>query len=120
MSQGKDRSEVLGQIKNPLVFFSLAFLVIEGIIGAVVAVSDLSELFLFASICIMAGSFLIVVLLVAWITIKWPGHLYEEIAKELATTRELQEIMNSKGFYDILDEYIRERVKEDSLIKDLS
>ena len=84
----RNRKTVLGEIRNPLIFFGLALLVIEGIMGAVVALSKMAPTLVFASICIMAGLFLIVVGAVAFITIKWPAHLYEEVQRDIKWARQ--------------------------------
>jgi len=115
MAEGERRGAVLGAVKNPLLFFSLALLMIEGIIGVVVALSKMTGEYQFVSVCVMAFLFLGVVLIVAYITIKWPRHLYEEIAKELETTRKLKEFVNSPAFGEVLEDMLRARVRAECL-----
>ena len=111
----KDRVAILGQIRNPLIFFSLALLLIEGIIGLVVTKSGLTEILTFVSICIMAFLFLVVVAIVSWITIKWPRHLYEEVVQELETTRSIKEYIESPAFTDTIEDIIFKKVKQECL-----
>ena len=59
---------ILGQVRNPLIFFSLALLVIEGIFAAVAIYSQMTGGYQFITFCIMAILFLVVVGTVAWIT----------------------------------------------------
>ena len=110
-----NRPSVLTAVRNPLIFFSLALLVIEGIIGLVVAKSQMTGGYQFASVCIMAMLFLFVVGIVAYITIRWPRHLYEQIAKELETSRRIEEFINSAAFRDAIEDVLMARVKPESL-----
>lgn len=81
-----NRAEILGQVRNPLIFFALALLVIEGSITTLVATSSkLSSQDEFRAVEIMAGLFVMVVGIVAWITYRVPSHLYE-------VTRRLEEV----------------------------
>ena len=66
-------------VRNPLIFFSLALLIIEGIIGIVALKSKINADQQFYVLCIMAFLFFTVVVIVALITIKWPSHLYEDV-----------------------------------------
>jgi len=100
------KSNVLGQIKNPLVFFALALLVIEGIIGSVVAASKMSGEFQFAAVCLMAALFLVVVAAVTVITIRWPRHLYEDIVKDIKSSHRIAELLNSKAFQDGVEDMV--------------
>jgi len=104
----KDRQGILSQIRNPLIFFALALLVIEGIIGGVVAMSKMTAGYQFCAVCIMAFLFLVVVIAVILITIKWPGHLYEEIVRELETAKNLRKFVNSQGFQDVIRDVVEE------------
>jgi len=75
----------------------------------------MTELYQFVSVCIMAGLFLVVVLTVALITIKWPAHLYREISEEFKATRDIKEFINSPGFRDSIEDILLARVKPDCL-----
>ena len=108
---------VLRQVRNPLVFFALALLVIEGIIGAVVAASGMTGGYKFASVCLMAFLFLVVVVAVIIITIRWPENLYESIAEQRETIQQITEFINSPGFRDSIEDAIEARVKSDSLMR---
>jgi hypothetical protein len=112
---------ILGQIRNPLVFFSLALLVIEAIIGTVVATSKMSGGYQFAAICIMAGLFLAVVAAVTVITIRWPQHLYEDIVKDIKSARKTAQLLESDAFRDAVERILdlsttesRERPRENT------
>lgn len=115
MARRRSRTAILGQIRNPLVFFALALLMIEGIIGAVVAKSGLTQGYLLASVALMAFLFLVVVGAVTWITIKWPQHLYEDVVKELQAARELKEFVESAAFRDTIEEVVIGRIKPQCL-----
>ena len=73
----KKSQGILGQVTTPLVFFALALLVIEGIIGITVVKSKLDAIQQFYMILVMAFLFLAVVGLVAWITVKYPLNLMD-------------------------------------------
>jgi hypothetical protein len=96
------RKGILGQIRNPLVFFALSLLIIEGIIGIVATKSEMSANYQFYTVVIMAFLFLCVVASVVFITIRWPKHLYEDIASSLGNVQEMHEFINSKGFADVV------------------
>jgi len=99
MAESKIKRGVLNQIKNPLIFFGLALLVIESIIGVTVAASGMSDNQKFYSVLVMAGLFLAVILTNSGnLTIKWPTHLYEQIAKQTETTKEIETFLNSTAF----------------------
>ncbi|MBM4038406.1 MAG: hypothetical protein FJ290_07820 [Planctomycetes bacterium] len=117
MGRREARGSVLGAVRNPLIFFSLALLVIEGIIGVVVANSQMTGPYQFASVCIMAGLFLVVVLTVALITVKWPKHLYEEILRELESSRRVREVISSPGFRDTIEDIVATRVRPECLCR---
>ena len=102
----------MGQVRNPLIFFALALLVIEGIMGTVVAMSEMTGQYQFYSLCLMAFLFLVVVIAVAVITIKWPKHLYEEVVEEF---RSLSEFINSTGFKDAIEDVLVDRIKSECL-----
>lgn len=112
-----DRKGVLGQIRNPLVFFALALLLIEAIIGAVVAASKMTGDQQFYSVIIMAFLFFSVLGAVAIITIKWPTHLYEEITLikqkidiQTETTRNFEQLINSNVLRDIVEEIVQNKI----------
>lgn len=96
------RKGVLGQIRNPLVFFALALLIIEGIIGVVTINSEMTAKYQFFTFLLMAFLFLSVVASVVYITIRWPKHLYEDINSSLGTVKEIQEFISSAGFADVV------------------
>lgn len=95
-----DRKGILSQIRNPLGFFALALLIIEGSLGAVTI--GMTSGHKFYTVLIMAFLFLCVVASVVFITIHKPKHLYEQIASSLEATKEIREFMNSKGFADVV------------------
>ena len=97
-----NRKGLLGQIRNPLVFFALALIIIEGIIGIVASKSQMTGQYQFFTILLMAFLFLCVVASVVLITIRWPKHLYEQIAESIDTVNEMQDFINSEGFADVV------------------
>ena len=111
----RNRAEILGQVRNPLIFFALALLVIEGVIGVVVATSKMTGEYQFYSVCLMTFLFLVVVIAVVTITIKWPRHLYEEVVDELQISRYLREFINSTGFKDAIEDVLVDRIKPECL-----
>ena len=105
MPKPKHRSGVLAEVRNPLIFFALALLVIEGIFGIVVATSRMTSDQQFYSLLVMAGLFVLVVIIVAVITIRWPGNLYEAVEEQArrqeevqARVRQVLEVMNDPVF----------------------
>ena len=112
MADNAGRKGVLAQISNPLVFFGLALLIIEGIIGAVTGFSKMTGDQQFYCIIIMAVLFFIVVVIVAFITIKWPSHLYEQIAEQVKTTKQIKEFLESTAFKDIVEEIVDARIRK--------
>ncbi len=117
MTEKKERGEVLGKIRNPLIFFALALLLIEGIIGMVITKSNLTETHTFYSVCIMALLFVIVVGVVALITIKWPRHLYEDIVEEIETTHAIKEYLESPAFKDTIEDIVHTNIKDECIRK---
>jgi len=112
---GGDRGGVLGQIRNPLVFFALALLVIEGIIGLVVTYSKLTGDQQFYCIWIMAGLFVLVVASVFLLTVFWPRNIMGEFEKVATDVEELKKFIDSTAFKDVVIDILEEKVKPDSL-----
>ena len=77
MKQSNSRMGLVKQVKNPLIFFTLAILIIESIFGLVIGLSDIGASLKFVTICLMAFLFLVVIGSVTYITVKHPTHLYE-------------------------------------------
>lgn len=115
MSDRERRTGVLGQVRNPLIFFALALLVIEGIIGSVVAVSQMSGGYQFAAVCLMAALFLVVVVAVVVITIKWPQHLYEDVIRDIESNKRAAESLETSAFRDSVGDIVESMVKPDCL-----
>lgn len=115
MAENENRGAVLKQIRNPLIFFALALLVVEAILGVVVATSGLTENHKFTMLILMIVSLLLIVGVVALITIKWPENLYEKIGKDLENARYLREFVNSDGFKDSVIDIIEKRAKPEHL-----
>ena len=105
------KSSVLHEVRNPLVFFALALLVIEGIMGAVISFAKLTPGLTFAAFCIMAFLFLVVVGVVAFITIYWPHHLYEQVRRDLRSARETNEFVKSPAFREIVQGMVEDKIK---------
>ena len=103
----------MGQVRNPLIFFALALLLIEGIIGMVVTKAELTELHTFYCVCIMAVLFLVAV--VTLITIKWPRHLYEDIVEEIKITHSIRDYLESPAFKDTVEDVLYQVVKEECI-----
>lgn len=112
----RTRQSLLAQIRNPLIFFALALLVIEAIVGAVVATSKMTPILVFASVCVMAALFLIVVCAVAFITIRWPHHLYEQVQRDLRFARQIKDFINSQAFRDTVKDIVIETVRAECLV----
>lgn len=71
-----ERIKILPQVKTPLVFFALSLLILEGIIGVVIAKSQMSGEQQLYAVYAMGVIFLVVILLVAAITAWRPSHLF--------------------------------------------
>lgn len=80
---GESRATVLGAVKNPLVFYALALLIVEASLGVIVGVSGLGKDYIFYSVIIMSALFLIVVGVVTFLTYLVPANLMAQ-AKEVA------------------------------------
>jgi len=111
----ESRESILGTIKNPLVFFALALLIIEGIFGIVVTQSKMTGNQQFDCVVLMAGLFLIVVGSVAWITIRWPTHLYESISQITRDVDALKSFVESPAFKDAVVDIVDERLSPERL-----
>jgi hypothetical protein len=86
---GKDYKAILGTIKNPLIFFALALLLIEAILTAVLYSGKLKADQTFIVVLIMCGAFFVVVVLVTLLTIFFPKNLMADLdhaVTELATS----------------------------------
>ncbi len=100
-------ASLLAVVRNPLAFFALALLVIEGVIGTIAAMKLTDEALLWALV-IMAVLFLVLVVLVAVITFWRPGHLLNQVDA-------LTEFIGSDGFHDAVEDAIMELVKDECL-----
>lgn len=120
MVDKENKRGILSQIRNPLIFFALALLIIEGIIGLVIAKSKMTGEYQFYAVGLMAFLFLVVVIAVTVITIRWPRHLYEEVIHELEVTRYLQEFIDTRGLRDVMEDILVSRIKPECLVCDES
>lgn len=121
-STERNRVDILGQIKNPLVFFGLALLIIEGIFGLVVVQSKLDACLQFWALVIMAILFLCVVGVVAFFTHSKPENLYETIQElkkkqedALKRQEEIDAILQSTALHDKMITTVKDLVKPDAL-----
>ena len=102
---------ILGQVTSPLVFFALALLVIEGIIGITVVQSKLDAIQQFYMILVMAFLFLAVVGLVAWITVKYPLNLMDKVDESIARNEEIESFVESDMFRDTIIDIVTDIVQ---------
>jgi hypothetical protein len=82
---GGSWAEVLAKVKNPLVFFALALLVIEASLAAIIGSGKLEANQTFWSVIIMAVLFLFVILVVTILTYRVPANLMAQL-KSVAQT----------------------------------
>ena len=108
MTVGQNPAKLLAQVRNPLIFFTVGLLVIEGALVWVVVDAPFAEDYRFYTVVLMVGVFLIVILVVAGITVWRPRNLYEDVTP-------LKEFINSDGFQDALADIITTRVKPECL-----
>ena len=109
----KEYKGILGQVTSPLIFFALALLVIEGIIGITVVKSKLDAIQQFYMILVMAFLFLAVVGLVAWITVKYPLNLMMDKVDENLKRNDLMEtLLGSDMFKDAVIDIVSDIVQE--------
>ena len=108
LKKTKSRAGILGKVRNPLGFFALALLIVEGMIGIVVSTSNLTSDQTFIAILIMSGIFVLVVGVVTLITVKWPTHLYETIVeiKSFLEGPALRDVI-----YDVIEETLQKKHK---------
>ena len=100
-------ADILRQVRSPLGFFTAASLTGGASIMAVAA-TDLESYHKLIAIGIVAFLFLVLVGMVAWISFFRPRNLQEDI-----TT--LQDILESAGFKDTVEDLILDRIKPDCL-----
>jgi len=108
----KEHKGILGQVTSPLIFFALALLVIEGIIGITVVKSKLDAIQQFYMILVMAFLFLAVVGLVAWITVKYPLNLMDKVDENLKRNELMETLLGSDMFKDAVIDIVSDIVKE--------
>ncbi|MBA2277166.1 MAG: hypothetical protein H0W06_05325 [Chloroflexia bacterium] len=113
---GGQRTEILGQVKNPLIFFSLCVLLVEGILSAFVLLSKFSAGQQLVAFLVMVGVFLVVIGVVSYITIFIPANLYEQVKDVRKQTEEVTSFINTPAFSDAVAAVVDERVKEESLV----
>ena len=107
----KEYKGILGQVTSPLIFFALALLVIEGIIGITVVQSKLDAIQQFYMILVMAFLFLAVVGLVAWITVKYPLNLMDKVDESIARNEEIENFVESDMFRDTVIDIVADIVQ---------
>lgn len=107
----KEYKGILGQVTSPLIFFALALLVIEGIIGITVVKSKLDAIQQFYMILVMAFLFLSVVGLVAWITVKYPLNLMDKVDESIARNEEIENFVESDMFRDTVIDIVADIVQ---------
>ena len=103
---------ILGQVTTPLIFFALALLVIEGIIGITVVKSDLDSMHQFYMILVMAFLFLAVVGVVAWITVKYPSNLMDKVDESIERNEKIENYVKSDSFRDIVSDIVADIVQQ--------
>lgn len=107
----KEYKGILGQVTSPLIFFALALLVIEGIIGITVVKSQLDATQQFYMILVMAFLFLAVVGLVAWITVKYPLNLMDKVDESIARNEVIENFVESDMFRDTVIDIVADIVQ---------
>lgn len=118
-TNAKKKSQgILGQVTTPLVFFALALLVIEGIIGITVVKSKLDAIQQFYMILVMAFLFLAVVGLVAWITVKYPLNLMDRVDDSMKLQEEMTNLLDSETFRDAVTDLIADYIRRRSQSKE--
>ena len=111
----KEYKGILGQVTSPLIFFALALLVIEGIIGITVVKSQLDAMQQFYMILVMAFLFLAVVGLVAWITVKYPLNLMDKVDESIERNEKIENYVKSDSFRDIVSDIVADIVQQSQL-----
>ena len=110
-NSNKEHKGILGQVTSPLIFFALALLVIEGIIGITVVKSKLDAIQQFYMILVMAFLFLAVVGLVAWITVKYPLNLMDKVDESIARNELMETLLGSDMFKDAVIDIVSDIVQ---------
>ena len=111
MFKNQNLSEVLEQIKSPLIFFAFTLVIIQVCIGIVAGVADLESAHRLYMILIMAGLFMMVIIVIAVITIWRPENLYREVAE----LKEVKEIFTSEALSDKILDIVSKNVRGDCL-----
>ena len=108
----KNDKGILGQVTTPLIFFALALLIIEGIIGITVVKSKLDAIQQFYMILVMAFLFLAVVGVVAWITVKYPLNLMDKVDENLKRNELMETLLGSDMFKDAVIDIVSDIVQQ--------
>ena len=111
MFKNQNLSEVLEQIKSPLIFFAFTLVIIQICIGIVAGVADLESAHRLYMILTMAGLFMAVIIVIAIITIWRPENLYREVAE----LKEVKEIFTSDALSDKIVDVVSKSVKSECL-----
>ena len=90
---------------------SLALLVIEGIIGFTLVNSRLDAVQQFNVILIMAALFMAVILVVAYITVKYPLNLMDKVNESLGRNELMEKYLESDAFRDTVADIVDDIVK---------
>jgi len=114
---GNTRAGLLEAITNPLGFFGLTMLIIEGILGLVVGTSKMSGDQQFCAFLILVGLCVVVIALVTVMAIVWPRSLLAKVTSDLDQGRSAAQFLRSPAFKDFVVSYVAETVKPDVLIK---
>ena len=108
VNSAKFTPKFIEAVKNPLGFYALAIIVIYASMTIVLWTSNITEQYLFWCFIIMAVIFLTVVISVTWITIRYPKHLYESVAKDV---EDLKGFIESEAFIDGVKDIIEKNYK---------
>ncbi len=110
MESQKFNVDFIKSVRNPLGFYAFAVLIIYASMTIVLTTTNLDSSQIFIAFILMAILFFLILVSVTLITILWPKHLYENIAKDVEELR----LFSGKAFVDAVKEIVQNNFQIES------
>ncbi len=104
------RWKVIEAVKNPLQFFALFVIVVEGVL-ALFAGLGLPEDKRWSAFLVLVGVMVLALVIVVILVVFWPKNLMGELESELERSRAVQEFIGGPGFEDVVAEIARKEIE---------